>query len=97
METEICKVGFPINSLEKFTKLIEKKDYSYIVYNYDNVFNKLEIIKKYEGKNNNTLEIEEKIKYEKEFIAKLEFEGKEINSEMIERAKQTQCFKCRKL
>ena len=58
LETEICKVGFPINSLEKYTKLIEKKDYSYIVYNYDNVCNKLEIIKRYEGKNNNTLEIE---------------------------------------
>ena len=58
LETEICKVGFPINSLEKYTKLIEKKDYSYIVYNYDNVFNKLDIIKRYEGKNKNTLEME---------------------------------------
>ena len=55
LETEICKVGFPINSLEKYTKLIEKKDYSYIVYNYDNAFNKLDIIKKYDGKNKNML------------------------------------------
>lgn len=55
LETEICKVGFPINSLEKYSKLIEKKDYSYIVYNYDNAFNKLNIIKKYDGKNKNML------------------------------------------
>jgi len=55
LECEICKVGFPINALEKYTKLIEKKDYSYIVYNYDNVFNKLEIVKKYDGKYKNEL------------------------------------------
>ena len=34
LETEVCKVGFPLNSLEKYTKLIEEKQYSYIVYNY---------------------------------------------------------------
>lgn len=55
LETEICKVGFPINSLEKYTKLIEKRDYSYIVYNYDNAFNKLDIIRRYDGKNKNML------------------------------------------
>lgn len=60
LETEICKVGFPINSLEKYSKLIEKKDYSYIVYNYDNAFNKLDIIKKYDGKNKNMLTDERK-------------------------------------
>ena len=49
LETEICKIGFPINTLEKYTKLIEEKDYSYIVYNYDNVFNKLRIVKRYDG------------------------------------------------
>ena len=53
LETEICKVGFPINALEKYTNMIEKKDYSYIVYNYDNVFNELNVIKRYEGKNKN--------------------------------------------
>lgn len=36
LEPEVCRVGFPINSLEKYTKLIEEKNYSYIVYNYDN-------------------------------------------------------------
>lgn len=28
VESEICKVGFPLNSLEKYTKLIEKKKFS---------------------------------------------------------------------
>lgn len=28
LETEICKVGFPLNSLEKYTKLIEEKKFS---------------------------------------------------------------------
>ena len=45
LEMEVCKVGFPINSLDKYTKLIEEKNYSYIVYNYDNVLNKLSILK----------------------------------------------------
>lgn len=60
MEAEICKIGFPINSLEKYTKLIEKEQYSYIVYNYDNKIGKLNIIKQFQGKNINTRE-EEKI------------------------------------
>ena len=58
METEICKTGFPITSLDKYTKLIEKKKYSYIVYNYDNVFNKLEVVKRYDGKHKNKLKID---------------------------------------
>ena len=32
---EICKVGFPLIALEKYTNLIEEKDYSYIVYNFN--------------------------------------------------------------
>lgn len=31
LETEVCKVGFPINSLEKYTKLIEKKLFIYSI------------------------------------------------------------------
>lgn len=60
LECEICKVGFPKNSLEKYMQKIEKKDYSYIVYNYDNVFNKLEVIKRYDGKNKNELKEDRK-------------------------------------
>ena len=60
MEAEICKIGFPLNSLEKYTQLIEKEQYSYIVYNYDNKIGKLKIIKKYNGKKLKPIE-EEKI------------------------------------
>ena len=60
LEPEICKVGFPLNSLEKYTKLIEEKNYSYIVYNYDSKFGKLKVIKKYKGMHINT-ETEERL------------------------------------
>lgn len=58
LEMEVCKVGFPINSLDKYTKLIEEKNYSYIVYNYDNVLNKLSILKEYNGKYKNAIKEE---------------------------------------
>ena len=60
MEAEICKIGFPLNSLEKYTQLIEQEQYSYIVYNFDNKLGKLNITKKYNGKKLNTIE-EEKL------------------------------------
>lgn len=60
MEAEICKIGFPLNSLEKYTKIIEEEQYSYIVYNYDNKLGKLDIIKKFNGKKINTIK-EEKL------------------------------------
>ena len=60
LECEICKVGFPKSSLEKYTEKLEKKDYSYIVYNFDTVFNKLEILKRYDGKNKNEFKEERK-------------------------------------
>ena len=59
IEPEVCKVGFPLNSLEKYTKLIEEKKYSYVVYHYDNIASELSIIKKYQGKHNNK-RVEEK-------------------------------------
>lgn len=51
LETEVCKVGFPLGSLEKYTKLIEEKNYSYIVYNFDSILGKLSILKKFNGRN----------------------------------------------
>ena len=42
---EICKVGFPIISLEKYTDKIEIKNYSYIVYYFDQKKEELEILK----------------------------------------------------
>ena len=56
MEPEICKVGFPINSLDKYTKLIEEKEYSYLVYNYDNQTERLKVIKIHNGKKFNNIE-----------------------------------------
>ncbi len=49
MEKEICKIGFPINVLEKYKELIKKEKYSYIIYNFNREKNKLEIIEKYTG------------------------------------------------
>ena len=60
LEPEICKVGFPLNSLEKYTKLIEEKNYSYIVYNYDSKLGKLKVTRKYKGVKINT-ETEERL------------------------------------
>ena len=49
-----CKVGVPINSLEKYLEKIQKLGYSYIVYNFNKKEQELKIVKKYEGKKNRT-------------------------------------------
>lgn len=48
---EMCKVGFPINSLEKYTDMIQEKGYSYIVYYFDKEKIELEVLLEYKGKN----------------------------------------------
>ena len=55
---EICKVGFPINALEKYTDLIQEKDYSYIVYYFNQQNGELEILKEYKGKYTNEIKKE---------------------------------------
>ena len=55
---EVCKVGFPIISLEKYTDKLEEKQYSYIVYYFDQKKETLEILKKYNGKKQNKIRIE---------------------------------------
>lgn len=55
---EICKVGFPINALEKYTDLIQEKDYSYIVYYFNQQKGELEILKEYKGKYTNEIKRE---------------------------------------
>ena len=65
LNQEICKVGFPINALEKYTELIAEKEYSYIVYFFNQEKEELEIIMQYEGKNNN--EIKEKVNWKSKF------------------------------
>ena len=46
---ETCKVGFPINALEKYTDLIQEKGYSYIVYYFNKQNGELEILKEYKA------------------------------------------------
>ena len=55
LKSEICKVGFPINSLEKYTDLICQQRYSFIVFYFNQESNKLEILMDYNGKNNNKI------------------------------------------
>ena len=55
---EICKVGFPINALEKYTDLIQEKDYSYIVYYFNQQNEELEVLKEYKGKYTNEIKKE---------------------------------------
>lgn len=57
LKPEMCKVGFPIQSLEKYTDLIQEKGYSYIVYYFDQEKEELEILLEYNGgKKNETME-----------------------------------------
>ena len=53
MEPEVCKIGIPVNSIETYMKKLEEKEYSYIVYYFNQQTNRLEIIKKYTGKYKN--------------------------------------------
>ena len=55
---EVCKVGFPIISLEKYTDKLEEKQYSYIIYYFDQKKETLEVLKKYNGKKQNKIRIE---------------------------------------
>lgn len=55
LEKGICKVGFPISALEKYTNKIQEKQYSYIVYRYIAKEVKLEITKIHKAKNKNEI------------------------------------------
>ncbi len=52
---EVCKVGFPIVSLEKYMGLIEETGYGYIVYYLDKEKSKLEVVTQYNGENTNKI------------------------------------------
>ena len=58
IKPEMCKVGFPINSLEKYTDLLIQKRYSYTIYYFDQEKEKLQIIENYEGKYKNDIKNE---------------------------------------
>ncbi|MCI8384346.1 MAG: hypothetical protein HFJ33_05755 [Clostridia bacterium] len=53
MEIEVCKIGFPIASLEKYTDLLEVNGYSYKAYFYNKQQKELELVKQYKGKKTN--------------------------------------------
>ena len=55
LKLEICKVGFPIIALEKYTDLIQEKGYSYIVYYFDQKTEEIKILKEYVGKKQNEI------------------------------------------
>ena len=46
---EVCKVGFPINAVEKYSKLLEEKQYSFIIYKFNEKTELLEVVKDYNG------------------------------------------------
>ena len=52
LEKQICKVGFPVNALNKYIGKIEQFKYGYIVYDYNSKENKLTQVIKKEGKTN---------------------------------------------
>ena len=60
IETGICKVGFPINSLEKYTEKLIEKRYSFIVYYFDQEKEEIQAVTNFIGKNKNELEYEHK-------------------------------------
>ena len=55
IKPEVCKVGFPICALEKYTELLAQKRYSFIVYDFDQKKEELKILESYEGQNKNKL------------------------------------------
>ena len=56
MKPEVCKVGFPIIALEKYSELLCEKNYSFIVYFFNKNTEELEVILDYNGKYKNELE-----------------------------------------
>ena len=52
-KNNVCKVGVPKNSIEKYLEKIRKIDYSYVVYNYNSEKNNLEIYRAFIGKHEN--------------------------------------------
>lgn len=46
----VCKVGFPVNALEKYSKLLEKTGYSFIIYKFNEETELLYAVKDYDGK-----------------------------------------------
>lgn len=55
LKPEICKVGFPIYVLEKYTEKIAEKGYSYVVYYFNQQKEELKVLMEYEGEKLNQI------------------------------------------
>ena len=51
----ICKIGIPLESLERYLKHLERLKYSYIVYDIDKIKRELTIIREYKGTKRNKI------------------------------------------
>ena len=51
-KTNICKVGFPINALDKYIEKLNETKYAYVIYDYDNKKVELKEIMRKKGKLN---------------------------------------------
>ena len=51
-KNNICKVGVPVDTLDKYLERLDKTKYSYVVYNYDKEKKELQLIREKEGKKN---------------------------------------------
>lgn len=54
-KNNICKIGIPVDSLEKYLLKIEELKYSYVVYDIDKQNKELIKIKEYKGRKINTI------------------------------------------
>ena len=80
----ICKVGFPIESLEKYTELLIKTGYSFVIYDFNSEKEDLAIIISYAGKrlNEENKRKNKKLdKYTRALVKMYEQEEKEIREE----------------
>ena len=55
MKPEICKAGFPINSLEKYVEKLSESKYSFIIYYFNQETEELEVVIDYNGKFKNKI------------------------------------------
>ncbi len=105
LKAEVCKVGFPIKSLEKYANLVMQKRYGYIVYYFNKEKASLEIVESYIGektnnivvKNINCYKCRNKVKYYRrtdeyiEAVAKLYEE--DIEKDKLEKSKKEETRK----
>lgn len=110
LKPEVCKIGFPIASLEKYTELIYESGYSYVVYYFHKDKAELEKLLEYKGKkhneitspNTNCYKCKHTTKYYKkndlyvQAVAKLYEKEEQKNKEIKKKEEKFKWFKRRK-